>query len=50
MYGELLKDKFPMGELEKKYEIKGIEDEGFYRVRVYSTEKIPVLAHKTNFF
>jgi hypothetical protein len=50
MYGEILKTDFPIGEIEKIYNVQNIKAEGFYYIKAYSNSKIPVLPHKTDFF
>lgn len=51
MYSLCMKEKFPYGKYEIKYDINNIDEVGFYYIKFKSNMKIPILPHhnKSNF-
>lgn len=51
MYSLCMKEKFPYGKYEIKYDINNIDEVGFYYIKFKSDMKIPILPHhnKSNF-
>lgn len=47
MYAEIMKENFPIGELEKLDQVLNISRDGFYYCIVESDSEIPILPHRT---